>query len=214
MVVITKIYSETPQSKQMVESFQKHGYEVAVLRGQHKGNGETLRELYECFKRASTGHETFCYSDGGDTFCQKLFTPPSDRIIYSTEKACYPLPELSKQYPKNPKAGKWKHLNGGGYCGSIALMIEFMETYGLTNCANDANGQLEQSEAYIKAKKDKFPIYLDYKCEIFQTISHADEGDFEVKKGLVINAVTGTTPCIIHANGRTETPSNFPFKIW
>lgn len=212
MVIITKIYEPTAQTAQMVQSFEAQGYEVAVLGGKHKGNGETLRELYECYKRASGGHETFCYSDGADTYCQKKFEVPTDSILYSTEKALYP--ETTPKYPNNPKSGKWKYLNGGGVCGSLTLMIEFMEQYGLTNCPNDANGQLELHIAYLAAKKDKFPIKLDYKCEIFQTTAFAEEGELSVKKGLVINNITGTTPAIIHANGLTATPKEFPFKIW
>lgn len=212
MVVITKIYQETPQTKQMVSSFQKQGYEVAVLGGKHKGNGETLRELYACYKRALGGHEIFCYSDGGDTYCQKQFEVPNDCIIYSTEKALYP--ETAPKYPNNPKSSKWKYLNGGGVCGSLALMVEFMEKYNLLNCHSEANGQLELHVAYLKAKEDKFPIRLDYKCEIFQTIAFAEEGDLEVENGLVVNKKTGTIPAIIHANGITKTPDFFPFKIW
>jgi len=213
MVIITKIYQSIPSSVQMVKSFEKHGYEVGVLTGKHKGNGETLRELYECYKRASGGHETFCYSDGADTYMQKPFDCPTDHILYSTEKACYPV-DLSKEYPKNPKAGKWKYLNGGGYCGSLALMIEFMEKYGLTECKDDANGQYEQHLAFIKAKADKFPIKLDTGCKIFQTTAFAEDGELEVVEGLIVNTITGSIPSILHANGRTETPKNWPFKIW
>lgn len=212
MVIITKIYEENDQTRQMVSSFQNQGFEVAVISGKHKGNGETLRELYECYKRASGGHETFCYSDGGDTYCQRPFEVPKDSILYSTEKALYP--ETAPKYPHNPKAGKWKYLNGGGYCGSLALMIEFMEKYGLTKHPGDANGQLEQHIAYLAAKADKFPIKLDTKCEIFQTTAFADEGELELEDGLVVNKITGSTPAIIHANGITRTPKEWPFKLW
>lgn len=212
MVVITKIYNPIPSSDQMVESFKRHGYEVAVLTGQHRGNGRTLKELYECYQRAIGGHETFCYSDGADTYCQRPFEVPTDHILYSTEQALYP--ENTPKYPNNPRAGKWKYLNGGGYCGPLALMIEFMDKYGLTKATGDANGQLEQHIAYLEAKKEGFPIKLDYKCEIFQTTAFASEGELVVKKGLIVNTVTGSTPAILHANGRTETPKNWPFKIW
>lgn len=211
MVLITKIYEQTPQTKLMVSSFKKQGYEVAVLTGRHKGNGETMRELYECYKRAITGHDTFCYSDGGDTYCQRPFEVPSDKIIYSTEKALYPI--TSPDYSFKGET-QWKYLNGGGYCGSLKLIIEFFEKYGLTKLPNEANGQKEQHEAFLQAKKDGFSIELDYNCNIFQSIAHMDGNEFEIKNGLVINKITGSTPAIIHANGRTETPKNFPFKIF
>lgn len=211
MVIITKIYEQTPQTKTMVQSFKNQGYEVAVLGGRHYGNGSTMKELYECYKRALTGHETFCYSDGGDTYCQRTFEVPNDKIIYSTEKALYP--NTSPDYSFKGET-QWKYLNGGGYCGSLKLIVEFFEKYGLTNLPSEANGQKEQHEAFLKAKKDGFPIELDYNCNIFQSIAFMDGNEFEVKDGLVINKITGSTPAIIHANGRTETPKNFPFKIF
>jgi hypothetical protein len=215
MIIITKIYEPIPSSDQMVASFQKQGYEVAVLTGLHKGNGQTMRELYECFKRAVTGHIKFCYSDGADTYCQKPFDAPDDHILYSTEKACYPIGDLAQQYPKGVKS-PWKFLNGGGVCGPLEIMMEFMEKYGLITHENDINGQLELHHAFLKARKDKFPIKLDTDCRIFQSVAFANEGDFEVdcETGLILNKVTGITPAILHANGRTKTPENWPFKIW
>ena len=214
MIVITKIYTETPYTIQMVKSFEKQGYEVAVLKGPHKGNGELLRELFECYKRAATGHKTFCYSDGADTYCQKTFDAPKDKIIYSTEKALFP-PLEGLQYPAKPKVkSKWKHLNGGGVCGSLEVMIEFMEKYGLTKLTNEATAQLELHYAYFETLKDGFPFELDFNCKIFQCIAHMEEGDFEFKDGLVHNRITKTTPAIIHANGITPTPEDWGFKIW
>ena len=213
MIVITKIYEENERTRQMVDSFEKQGYEVAVLAGSHKGNGETLRELYECYKRAATGHETFCYSDGGDTYCQKPFDPPKNRILYSTEKALYPN-VAGLKYPKAKTKSRWVYLNGGGVCGSLEIMIDFMETYNLTKLPNDATGQLELHYAYLQAKKDYFPIQLDTDCKIFQTIAFVENDEFELKDNLVHNRITGNTPSIIHANGITPAPDFFPFKIW
>lgn len=211
MVVITKIYDPNVRTIQMIKSFEKQGFEVAVLKGKHKGNGETLRELYECYKRASTGHQTFCYSDGADTYCQRKFEAPTDHILYSTEKALYP--ETAPKYNQDVES-QWKYLNGGGYCGPLQLMIEFMEKFELLKHKGDANGQLEQHIAYLKAVKAGFPIKLDYLCETFQTTAFAHEGELELKDGLIVNTITGSTPAIIHANGITATPKHWPFKIW
>jgi hypothetical protein len=223
MVVLTKIYEETPQTIQMVESFERFGYEVGVIRSPHLGNGETLRELYETYKRAITGHETFVYSDGADTYCQLPFTVPNDKLIWSTEKAIYPQDGTVK-YPPNKSGSQWCYLNGGGVMGSLALMIEFMEKYGLTNLPNEASGQLEITKAYLKARKDKFPIELDFQCKYFQTIAFIEENEFGVYEHLgreenepeyiVMNKVTGQKPAIFHANGLTPTPRNWPFLLW
>jgi hypothetical protein len=202
----------------MVASFEKHGFEVAVNRIP-TGNGAILRGLYECYKRAATGHELFAYADAADTVCQRPFTVPTDHLLWSTEKACYPHPEKAKEYKfagrlKSP----WRYLNNGVYGGPLALAIEFFERYGLHKLHEGANGQAEVMDAYLQAQKDGFPIKLDFGCKLFQSIAfdHDPERgghplhlkgyegtDFEIKDGLVINKLTKSTPAVLHGNGQT-----------
>lgn len=217
MVVVTNIYSPNNNTKQTVESFQRHGYEVAINSAPFKGNGQVLRDMLACYKRAITGHELFVYTDGADTYCQRKFEVPTDHILYSTEKACYPHPEIAKQY--RPTKSKWKYLNGGGYGGPLKLIVEFFERYGLDKHPNDINGQHEQMMAFLKAEKEKFPIKLDTRCEVFQTMAFADPGEFEVvttfvgiekalegepQPLLLKNKLTKTIPAILHFNGLTD----------
>jgi hypothetical protein len=219
MIIITNIYSPNANTKQTVDSFERFGYEVAVNSAQFIGNGQVLRDMLACYKRAATGHVDFFYTDGADTFCQRKAEPPKDYILYSTEKACYPHPEIAKQY--RPTKSKWKYLNGGGYGGPLKLTIEFFERYGLDKLPNDANGQHEQMVAFLAAEKDGFPIKLDTKCEVFQTMAFADPSEFEVveiqedaqiindrlevdKIKLLRNKLTKTIPAILHFNGLTD----------
>jgi hypothetical protein len=217
MIIITNIYSPNEQTKQTVDSFERHGFEVAINSAPFIGNGQVLRDMLACYKRAITGHENFVYTDGADTYCQRKFEVPADHILYSTEKACYPHPDLAKQY--RPTKSKWKYLNGGGYGGPLKLIIEFMERYGLDKHANDVNGQHEQMVAFLQAEKDGFPIKLDTKCEVFQTMAFADPAEFEVVTAFVglekfvegerqplhlKNKLTKTIPAILHFNGLTD----------
>jgi hypothetical protein len=217
MIIITNIYSPNERTKQTIDSFERYGYEVAINSATFTGNGQVLRDMLACYKRAITGHELFTYTDGADTFCQRKFDVPSDHILYSTEKACYPHPGIAKQY--RPTKSKWKYLNGGGYGGPLKLIIEFFERYGLDKHANDVNGQHEQMVAFLKAEKEGFPIKLDTKCEVFQTMAFADPGEFEVvmvghnppledETPLGVpqlrNKITKTIPAILHFNGLTD----------
>lgn len=208
MIIITNIYSPNNNTKQTVDSFERHGYEVAVNSNPFTGNGQVLRDLLACYKRAVTGHELFTYTDGADTFCQRKFEIPNDHILYSTEKACYPHPEIAKQY--KPTKSKWKYLNGGGYGGPLKLIIEFMERYGLDQLPNEANGQHEQMVAYLAAEAEGFPIKLDTKCQVFQTMAFADPEEFEVvnvsmdRQSHLRNKITKTIPAILHFNGLTN----------
>lgn len=227
MIIITNIYSPNTNTKQTVDSFERFDYEVAVNSNPFIGNGQVLRDMLACYKRAVTGHELFTYTDGADTFCQRKFDVPTDYILYSTEKACYPRTEIAKQY--RPTKSKWKYLNGGGYGGPLKLIIEFFERYGLDKHPNDVNGQHEQMMAFLKAEKEKFPIRLDHRCEVFQTMAFADPGEFEVtmwapsplagpsalnedgsvkaevkQRKVLRNKLTKTVPAILHFNGRTD----------
>jgi len=228
MIVCTNIYKPNEATDQMVKSFERFGYELAITNAEFP-YGRVFNNLVQLYKRAATGHETFIYSDGGDTFCQKPFTVPSDRLIWSTEKQCFPHPELAKEYPKTRIKSDWKYLNNGGYGGSLKLMLEFVNKY-IGKLPMQANCQDETMRAFIKAKKDGFPIELDYKCKLFQSIAfdptkpdkgeeidrasfsiHLDNKgnpkytgtDFRIKDGLVINKMTKTTPAILHGNGLT-----------
>jgi hypothetical protein len=212
MVIITNIYAQNDQTRLMVSSFQRHGFEVAVLDGPYMGNGHVMRKLFDCYKRAATGHSHAVYSDGGDTFCQRPFDPPKV-LTWSAEKACYPHPEMADRhkYSKSFKS-PWRYLNNGGYGGPIDALIEFFDRYGLNRLPNDANGQAEAMAAYLQAKEDGFPIILDTKCETFQCIAHAEPTDFEFKGQLLTNTVTKTTPAILHGNGRTD--MNHIYEKW
>jgi hypothetical protein len=218
MVIITNIYKPFAGTDRMVASFEKHGFEVAVNRIP-TGNGRILRGLYECYKRAVTGHDHFAYADAADTVCQRPFTVPTDHLLWSTEKACYPHPEKAKEYKFGGRLkSPWRYLNNGVYGGPLALAIEFFERYGLHKLHDNANGQAEVMDAYLQAVKDGFPIKLDFGCKLFQSIAfdhdpargdfplhmNGYEGtDFEIKDGLVVNKLTKSTPAILHGNGQT-----------
>lgn len=234
MVVVTYIYSHNERTKQMIESFKRFGYEIAVIETDtHRGNGTALKLLGECYQRASTGHINFVYADAADSYCQRSFFSPYDKIIYQTEKACYPHAWVANKYPTIQTKyidSQWRYLNGGGYCGSTKLIAEFFDSYGLMNLPSEANGQHEQMLAYIKAKEEGFPIFLDDGCELFQSMAFEDEGDFKIltynkldsvaafnnikaslcedvniaEYKVVVNNKTNNVPAVLHFNGCTD----------
>src|ERR1044072_1433897 len=215
MVIITYIYQDTPGTEQMIKSFERFGYEVAIIRtDQHRGNGTALRLMYECYKRAATGHLSFMYADAADSFCQRKQKAAYDILIWQTEKACYPHTWVAQHYPnvKSKYAGSpWCFLNNGGYCGSTKLVVEFFEKYGLNQLPPEANGQHEVMTAYIQAIEDGFPIQLDDGCELFQSMAFSPEmQDFHIRKmeqtgtKLLVNTVTNQIPAVLHFNGLTD----------
>jgi hypothetical protein len=174
------------------------------------------------------------YSYAADSFCQRKFFAPYDKIIWQTEKQCFPHTWVANHYPNVPtkyKGSPWCYLNNGGYCGSTKLVVEFFERYGLHELAPEATAQHEVMLAYIKAKADDFPIFLDDGCELMQSMAFSpDMQDFEILKynqldsvavfnntrislgedvkmeeyKVVCNKVTGQVPAVLHFNGLTD----------
>lgn len=212
-IVITSIYSEFWGTRHFRKSCERVGLPVhnAFKGNKFTGNGDVIRNIYEALKGLENQYQYAIYADGADSLFLKSFEVPTNHVLYSTEKAIWPPTEDLKnkwaQYERDFISlvdSPWKYLNGGGYCGPIQLLIQFFERYGLNKLRGDVNGQREQSEAYIQARYDNFPIYLDINCTHFQTTAFEHEGDFAVSESGFKNLITGTEPAILHGNGRTE----------
>lgn len=223
MKVVT--YIHTPfadaisSSHEFIRSCDAFGYEVinVAKENYHVGNGEVLRLLYNTYKDLD---EPICYADGADSFFLRPINIPTDRILYSTEKNIWPqTDELAKEWGwyyfdnelikgsfANVPAHNWPYLNGGGYCGPSKLLAEFFDKYGLDKLGTigDAHSQRHQTLAFLRAQEDGFPIELDQLCTEFQTIGFFNQSDFSILPGVLYNNLTGSTPALIHGNGRTD----------
>lgn len=217
-VVLTAIYEEFWGTQHFRKSVNRVGLEVYNVfppGAPYQGNGIIYQYFYDAFLKFRDQYKTVIYSDGADTVFQKAFIPPTDRIIYSVEKAIWPplphLGELYKIYYDRPRFVNiqhlpWKYLNGGNWCGPIDLFIEWYDRYRFHDLRGAVNGQREQWEGFFKADANGFPIEFDHQCEYFQTTAFEHEGDFRLAEDgkSLINNLTGTTPCVLHGNGRTE----------
>lgn len=205
-IIITSIYSEFWGTEQFWKSCEYIKMPVfnSFKGNRFTGNGDSIRMIYEALQELRDTYKYAIYSDGADTFFVKPFQPPFGKVIYSAEKACYPIPSLASRYPecKTP----WKYLNGGNYCGDIETLIKFFEQEGLNKFKGAINGQLEQSTAFLHAYDNGFPIELDYECKYFQSIAFEDPGDFSLAEDgkAIVNNLTGSHPCVYHGNGRTN----------
>lgn len=208
MLIVTTVTHKNVRTDRMRQSFERFGYEVAdSYNGKGGSEGRRQRDIsvVELLERAATGHTHYCYADAADTICQRPFEVPDDHLLYCAEKHLWPKEELMKDYPKYKSL--WRYLNGGLVGGPIEIAIEFFKRYRNPQLNSPENGQHLLHLAFLQARKDKFPIKLDTKCETFQCIAH--EGiNPEFTRGekgeLITNIVTKTTPAIFHGNGGTD----------
>ncbi len=114
--------------------------------------------------------------------------------IFSVEKACWPDVNLADKYPECNTP--WRYLNSGSYLFKPKKLIEYVDANPIEIGIDD---QLYFTKMYLgKTLKCK----LDIQCEIFQSIAFESEGDFSIK-GKLYNNLTGSSPIVLHGNGKT-----------
>lgn len=206
MIVVTYTFSETEGIRQMKKSVSSMGYELAQVPSSDNPR-KIMKDLYECYKRALTGHELMTYADAADTLFQRKIDVPTDYILYSTEKACFPHRGWAHRFKDD---SRWKFLNNGAFCGPLKLVVEFFDRYKLHSIME--NGQAAVQRAYLQAISEGFPVKLDSNCDQFQSIAFRADDEFEVVDGLVRNKITGTTPALLHGNGLSD--MSWIYKLW
>jgi len=211
-IILTYIWCESDNEISKTSEFRRSvshfGYELINVhpKGAYfKGHGEVFQQLYNTICDLPPD-QMVVYSDGADTFFLREIEPPTDCILYSTEKAYYPTDGKQDRYTN--KLTPWCYLNGGGWSGPAGLVREYFERFGLSKLKGDINGQQAQHNAYFAAMDSGFPVELDQFCNEFQSIAFRSECDFMTEfwkdKGILINnLITNTYPALFHGNGRT-----------
>ena len=217
MTVITYIYRDFADDKSSTykfrESVERLGLALVNISPSPDfvGHPEVLRLLYEHYK-SLPANEPVIYADGADTYFLRIPEIPTDRIVYSTEKAIWPpTEEMREAWADEPRPTPWCFLNGGLYAGPAGMLADFFEKYGLSNIG-ERNAQGAQALAYLACKSNGGPrMVLDCHCKTFQSIAFAEDGDFDIGGGVLTNLITGTTPAVVHGNGRT--PMGWVYNI-
>lgn len=206
--VITYIYQdfadEISSTHEFRRSVKRFGYTLTNVakKQRHVGNAAVLNLVADAFRDLSG---PAMYADA-DTFFVRPVLLPDHCVLYSTEKAIWPPTEAMKRaWESEHKETPWAYLNGGGYGGHAELISQFLDRYVLPKLdliLDDGHAQAIQALAYFQAKRDGFPIFLDQRCVVFQSIAFAAHEDFELIGNTIKNRITGTTPALIHGNGR------------
>lgn len=181
--------------------YHKADYTVLCQGEQWKGFGMKIIRTAEYLKTLPSDYTHFIFVDAYDVAFVRsvdrvmrvynlLF---KDQIVFSTEKACWPDVSLTDQYPLCE--GPWRFLNSGTYMAPIKQFLELIDNNPVQMHDDD---QLYFSKLFLQGK-----LVLDTKCEMFQSIAFADKKDFAYDWPGFRNRLTGSSPAIIHGNGRT-----------
>ncbi len=211
-VLTTAFFPNLHPLRMFTLSASKYGYFPIHFMGLHEqyrpwAEMKIRDKIPEFRKLIAEGFTHVLYTDARDAFftgpCKEVLakyeamgSPP---CLASTEPNCNPNPAMDEHYPN---IGKYRYHCVGGYLAEIPWMLDMfcrMMPY-LAKSGDDAEiWQMGWAEGWFR------PV-LDSKCEIFQTLDHA-EMDLRISTGGRLgNLETASQPCIFHLNGGYSDP--------
>jgi hypothetical protein len=181
-------------------------YDYVIIETEWKGFGTKIIETYNWLKQFKEDYTHFIFLDGHDTFMlsnikeieEKYTKMDSPSMFFSCERACWPDSVKELLYPDT--ISDWKYLNSGQYMANIDKFIEIVEK-------NKPSYDIDDQRFFTSLFLEGFEITLDYFCEIFQSIAFRRDADFvygHFDLARLLNTVTGSKPCSIHGNGKTD----------
>lgn len=196
-----------PGYLQFKRSLDFFGWDYEFLNEKYVMYGSKMISAYNYAKKTDCTHLFIC--DAYDIFVLGTMQEAADRlinklgldcIVFNAEKACWPYSDWAKEYPE--VYGHWKYLNGGAAFVEVKKFIQLFEENPIQHHDND---QVNLARIYLD-KRERYNMKLDTHCNVFQSIAFEHEDDFSYKEaiGYLVNKKTGTLPCIIHGNGKTN----------
>ena len=177
---------------------------------QAPGGGRKVNLLKEYLNQISSDSDTelILFSDSYDVVVNDFalniinkFNKFDADILFSAETMIWPDKNIETKFPRmgsNP----YIYLNSGGFIGSIKAIRQIISEP-IDDAADD---QLYYQKIFLnnlQYPNSNFRIKLDYKCEIFQTMSsrfieiYVDKSTCKIVNKLF----PLSSPCIVHGNG-------------
>lgn len=132
-----------------------------------------------------------------------------DAVVFNAERNCFPRPDLAPRFPD--PGTPWRYLNSGFMMGPASVIARILAHMNLDTIPDDhrrGDGSWfhpNDQEHYTLTFLDQpVPMMLDTECELCQSCSGCDLGDFGVFDGQILNWVTGTIPLVFHFNGGSK----------
>lgn len=208
LVVFTVATHFDRQLPWLLDGCRRLGITTAVLGLGKKwtGFGFKIRETYRWLQGGVAPDQVVLFTDAYDTVVVRpgeeilaQFRELDYPLVFSAEKNCYPDPKRATEYPACDSP--WRFLNSGGWIGRADHMLALLESVNAAELPDSHDDQAFFTDIYLRRPAS---ILLDTECRIFQTLWRSAE-DVTYSHG-VRNQVTGTRPCVLHANGWCELP--------
>lgn len=213
MLKLITVTTDLQQTQPLIRSAQKNGWDIEVLQTVWQGFGTKLMEVYN-YLVSNPDVTEFVFADAFDVVV--LGTPEEFEkkrkpkfgdtpIVFSAEKGCWPVPDLSEKYP--PTESNFKYLNSGLYYCKVGCFLKIFL---------DAQPKYEDDDQLYFTTRHLSRIYmeghgplpvniygsrLDHNQLLFNSHSFIDENEYTYDNGRV--QVMGNEPIFIHFNGRT-----------
>lgn len=185
----------------LTNSATMNGFTLSKIKCEWKGFGTKLLETRQyLIDNPDITH--FFFADAYDVIVlgsmeEALSKLDTDKITFSTEKNCWPIPDLADKYPECSTI--YKFLNSGLY---FAPRDKFLELFDWDMPEYTTDDQLWATQQFLL--NDDSGIVLDTECEVFQSYSFIAEDEYSYQDGRVRNVNTGSLPVLFHGNGTTN----------
>ena len=194
----------------LITSCQKHNIELKILgfNQPYYGNGTKLLRLNEYLENLADD-DIVMFVDAFDVLIirdkeiiLRKFLARNAPFIMSAEQNCYPFAKLASQYPET--AGPFRFINSGCFIGYVLNLKAWLLE--LSPFQVDKSDQGQITKHYLK---NRSTFVLDHECELFLTLFKMSEEEIAIDENekIVRCLITGSEPCVIHANGKS-------FKLW
>jgi hypothetical protein len=214
------LYPDHLPISMLLESARAHKWRIDPygVGQQYNGFGVTKGPmLLEALRKAeSDGYTHVLYTDGSDSLFiandrelmgkyQRLGAPP---MLMSTEINCYPDSYLAPQYkihttPTYPNP--FAYPNAGQWFGEVHHIVLALEKVMHVGGGDDQRWWLHSIAT------GAVNVQLDVWCDIFQNMNSPTllngKDSLVVRKGRVLNKITGTFPCFLHFSGGYSDPA-------
>lgn len=200
-----------PNLEKLEKSCQAHGIDLEILGmgSPYPGNGTKFLHMVD-YLQTLEEDDIVMFVDAFDvliladkkTILQK-FLKMKVPFLMAAETNSHPFPWRAEEYPQSPT--RFRYINTGTYIGYVNALKNWLDALQPIDPVIDDQGQA--TEHFLASDRNKRYFKLDHHCRLFLPLFGVSTKDVAIINDQFRCLLTGSKPCLIHANGGT-------FKIW